>query len=143
MRRGHIDALLKREGRRTSTLRRELRATMDTNVAVFPRRSLTKRLRRFASCGAVEARGGRRQGPDVQLEPLPRDSSSRTCSTSGGHGGGRVRGRSRRRACAARFRDPGRREVRSTRWLVHGEKPRFDYKQVTINTWKPVEKSIS
>ncbi|HVN75730.1 MAG TPA: succinate dehydrogenase/fumarate reductase flavoprotein subunit [Thermoanaerobaculaceae bacterium] len=143
--RGHIDALLKREGKENLyVLRRELRATMDTNVAVFRTgEGLTKAL---ATVRELRERSQR----------APVDDKGRTYNSNLFHAlelenlldlaevtvAGAVTRQESRGAHARR--DYATRD--DVNWLKHtlawftGDKPRFDYKGVTINTWKPVER---
>ena len=142
---GHIDALLKREGKENLyALRRELRATMDTNVAVFRTgEGLTKalatvrELRERSKHAAVDDKGRTYNSNLFHAIELENLLDLAEVTVAGAVTRQESRGAHARRDFATRDDE---------KWLKHtlawytGEKPRFDYKQVTINTWKPVER---
>jgi succinate dehydrogenase / fumarate reductase flavoprotein subunit len=142
---GHIEDLLKREGNENLyELRKELRATMDSNVAVFRTgEELTKALE------IIREIKGRFQNAPVgdksrvynsnlfhalELENLLELAE---VSVSGAIARQESRGAHARRDFDTRNDDD---------WLKHTlawrmeSGPRLDYKPVTINAWKPVER---
>ena len=141
----HIDSLLRREGKENLyALRRELRATMDTNVAVFRTgEGLTKalatvrELRERSKHAAVDDKGRTYNSNLFHAIELENLLDLAEVTVAGAVTREESRGAHARRDFATRDDE---------RWLKHtlawytGERPRFDYKPVTINSWKPVER---
>jgi succinate dehydrogenase / fumarate reductase flavoprotein subunit len=141
----HVDDLLKREGNENLyELRRELRATMDSKVAVFrTKEDLTKALEIIH-----EIKGRAKNAPvadksrvynsnlfhALELENL---LDLAEVSVTGAIAREESRGAQARRDFDTRNDDD---------WLKHTlawsteSGPRLEYKPVTINTWKPVER---
>ena len=137
---------LSREGKENLyDLRRELRATMDRYVGVFRKREdLAAAL--DDDPRHPRARAARRRSPTRAR------STTRTCSTPSSSRTWSIWRRSRSWAPFAREESRGAHARRDfavrddEKWLRHtlawrtdGE-PRLDYKPVTIDTWKPVER---
>jgi succinate dehydrogenase / fumarate reductase flavoprotein subunit len=142
---GHIGELLRREGKENLyVLRRELRATMDTNVAVFRTgEGLTKalatvrELRERSKHAPVDDKGRTYNSNLFHAIELENLLDLAEVTVAGAVTRQESRGAHARRDFATRDDE---------KWLKHtlawytGDKPRFDYKAVTINTWKPVER---
>ncbi len=141
----HIEALLRREGdENLYALRRELRAAMDNNVGVY--RTGEGLAKALATVRELRSRSRRAPVVDkgatynsnlfhaVELENL---LDLAEVTVAGALTRQESRGAHARRDFATRDDE---------RWLRHtlawhtGDAPRFDYKSVTINTWKPVER---
>ncbi|MGE5236263.1 MAG: succinate dehydrogenase/fumarate reductase flavoprotein subunit [Acidobacteriota bacterium] len=141
----HIDELLRREGgENLYELRRQLRATMDREVGVF--RTGEGLARALATITELRVRA--RQAPVVDkgriynsnlFHALELDNLIELAevTVSGALARQESRGAHARRDFATRDDE---------RWLKHtlawraAEAPRLDSKDVTINTWKPVER---
>jgi succinate dehydrogenase / fumarate reductase flavoprotein subunit len=141
----HIESLLKRQGSENLyDLRRELRAMMDKNVGVFrtgeglARALSTVRELRARSLRAAVADKGRTYNSNLfhamELENL---LDLAEVMVAGALARQESRGAHARRDFAKRDDD---------KWLKHTlafqeqSGPRFEYKPVTITTWKPVER---
>ena len=141
----HIDALLRREGKENLyALRRELRATMDTNVAVFrtgeglaKALATVRELRERSKHAPVDDKGRTYNSNLFHAIELENLLDLAEVTVAGAVTRQESRGAHARRDFATRDDE---------KWLKHtlawytGERPRFDYKPVTINTWKPVER---
>jgi len=141
----HLDALLRREGSENLyELRRALRATMDTNVGVF--RTGEGLASALASVRELRERSRRAPVKDksrvynsnlfhaLELENL---LDLAEITVAGALSRQESRGAHARRDFTTR--DDERWLKHTLAWHTDGP-PRFDYKPVTINTWKPVER---
>jgi succinate dehydrogenase / fumarate reductase flavoprotein subunit len=141
----HIDALLKRDGSENLyELRRELRATMDTKVGIFRTgerlasalatvRDLRERSRR----APVKDKGRAYNSNLFHALELENLLDLAEITVAGALARQESRGAHARRDFATR--DDEKWLKHTLAWHTDGG-PRYDYKPVTINTWKPVER---
>ena len=141
----HLDELLRREGKENLyALRRELRAAMDTNVAVFrtgeglsKALAIVRELRERSKHAPVDDKSRTYNSNLFHALELENLLDLAEVTVAGAVTRQESRGAHARRDFATRDDE---------KWLKHtlawytGDKPRFDYKPVTINTWKPVER---
>ncbi len=144
-RRGHIRELLERQGdENLYALRRELRATMDRDAGVFRTRealcnglSVVREIRERASRAPVPDKGSLYNSNLFHALELENLLDLAEVTLVGAIAREESRGAHARRDFAARDDE---------RWLRHtlawhtGGAPRLEYKPVTIDTWKPVER---
>jgi succinate dehydrogenase / fumarate reductase flavoprotein subunit len=141
----HVEAILAREGKENLyELRRELRAAMDTKVGVFRTgENLEKALEEIRAIkervkqAPVRDKGRVYNSNLFHALELENLLELAEVSVSGAVARQESRGAHARRDFDTRNDDD---------WLVHtlawrtDDGPRLDYKPVTINTWKPVER---
>ncbi len=141
----HIEALLRREGNENLyALRRELRAAMDNNVGVYrtgeglaKALATVRELRSRSRSAPVVDKGATYNSNLFHAVELENLLDLAEVTVAGALTRQESRGAHARRDFATRDDE---------RWLRHtlawhtGDAPRFDYKPVTINTWKPVER---
>ncbi len=144
-RRGHIRELLERKGdENLYALRRELRMMMDRDVGVFRTREglghgldVVREIRRRAAHAPVPDKGSLYNSNLFHALELENLLDLAEVTIVGAIAREESRGAHARRDFATRDDE---------RWLRHtlawytGDAPRLDYKPVTIDTWKPVER---
>ena len=141
----HIDDLLKRDGKENLyELRKELRAKMDSNVAVFRTgEKLQEALdtireikQRFKNAPVADKSRAYNSNLFHALE-LENLLDLADVSVSGALAREESRGAHARRDFATRDDESW---LKHTLGIFKEDKPKLDYKTVTINTWKPVER---
>jgi succinate dehydrogenase / fumarate reductase flavoprotein subunit len=141
----HIDALLKRDGSENLyELRRELRATMDTKVGIFrtgeglaSALASVRELRERSRRAPVKDKGRAYNSNLFHALELENLLDLAEITVAGALARQESRGAHARRDFAAR--DDEKWLKHTLAWHTDGG-PRYDYKPVTINTWKPVER---
>jgi succinate dehydrogenase / fumarate reductase flavoprotein subunit len=141
----HIDALLKRDGSENLyELRRELRATMDTKVGVFrtgerlaSALATVRELRERSRRAPVKDKGKAYNSNLFHALELENLLDLAEITVAGALARQESRGAHARRDFTTR--DDEKWLKHTLAWHTDGG-PRYDYKSVTINTWKPVER---
>jgi len=141
----HVDALLKREGpENLYQLRRELRAAMDTHVAVYrtgegltAALATVRDLRTRSKHAPVNDKGRTYNSNLFHALELENLLDLAEVTVAGALARQESRGAHARRDFTTRDDEKWLRHTLA--WWTEGG-PRFDHKPVTINTWKPVER---